>query len=217
MRAGLAAVALCAALLLGACSEAGEERTTTIDVTVGEGATAGPEGSRRGEGGGGASIPRDPDLSGSCPNEDLVPAEGNARKLERAAFCLVNEVRADRGLSRLSRNGALAEAAAIHSRDMDRDDYFAHVSPQGTGLVGWVRGTGYLSGRGSYRLAENIGFGTASAGTPAGIVAGWMASPSHRENILDRRLREAGMGTVIGAPSSDPSATGAIYTQIFGG
>ena len=77
---------------------------------------------------------------------------------------------------------------------------------------------GYIRSAGvSYEVGENIAWGTLWLATPRSIVAAWMASPGHRENILDAHYRDTGIGV-----SPHPLASlangqpGAIYTQDFG-
>ncbi len=58
------------------------------------------------------------------------------------------------------------------------------------------------------RVGENIGVG--EDGAPLeDSVKGWMGSPPHRENILNRRFQETG----IGISRNDKGET--YYTQIF--
>ena len=55
---------------------------------------------------------------------------------------------------------------------------------------------------------------TGTLATPAQTVRGWMNSPPHRRNMLDRGFREIGIGVALGAPgSNDPGAT---YATEFG-
>jgi uncharacterized protein YkwD len=81
-----------------------------------------------------------------------------------------------------------------------------------------MRASGYIfSSRIGYAVGENIAWATLWMATPKAIVAGWMASPGHRANILDATFRETGIGV-----SPHPLASlahgqaGAIYTQDFG-
>jgi len=57
-------------------------------------------------------------------------------------------------------------------------------------------------------LAENIAFGYP---TPEAVVAGWMGSPGHRDNLLSPSYREIGIGV-----ASDGSRNGTFWTQDFG-
>ncbi len=45
-----------------------------------------------------------------------------------------------------------------------------------------------------YEVGENIAWGTLWLATPKAIVAGWMASPGHRANILDATFKDTGVG-----------------------
>lgn len=85
----------------------------------------------------------------------------------------------------------LSEAAADHARDMARRKYFEHVSRDGSEPKDRVRRAGYQS-----RLTgENIALGPESAEE---VVAGWLASPGHCENIMDARFRDIGVGLAVG-------------------
>ena len=68
-----------------------------------------------------------------------------------------------------------------------------------------------------YEVAEDIAWGTLSLATPRSIVAGWMASPRHRVNILNPGFRSTGVGVSPHAPASFAEGqAGATYTQDFG-
>ena len=123
-----------------------------------------------------------------------------------------------RGERPLQPNGSLEKAAQRHSVDMSVGDYIGHISRRGGTPLSRMRADGYLrGGRAGYELGENIAWGTLWLATPRAIVAGWMASPGHRENILDPRYRD----TAVGVSPQPPAALahgqpGAIYTQEFG-
>lgn len=216
--AGAAALLISALLALSGCGDddpsGGGGGDTT--VTLGGGASADERGERKGRPTVETAEERAAErLPGECPNEDLDATQADLATVERAVFCLLNEVRRDRGLSPLTRHRALAEAATAHSLDMDERDYFAHVSPGGGGLRDWVRGTGYVPARGGWRLGENIGWGGRGSSSPVELMAGWMDSPSHRENIVAPDFDHVGIAVTRGTP--DPEAEpGAIYTTIFG-
>jgi uncharacterized protein YkwD len=58
------------------------------------------------------------------------------------------------------------------------------------------------------KVGENIGVGEKGA-PPEDAVKGWMGSPPHRENILNRRFQETGVGIVRDAKGET------YYTQVF--
>jgi uncharacterized protein YkwD len=98
----------------------------------------------------------------------------------------------------------LDDAALEHARDMVRRKFFDHRGSDGSQPRDRVRRAGYLS-----RLTgENIALGPESAEE---VVAGWLASPGHCENIMEPAFRDMGFGVAIGRKR------GQIYwVQTFG-
>lgn len=144
-----------------------------------------------------------------------VPKKAPSFRLARAAVCLINHQRRARGLRRLRLNRKLSRAARWHSHDMVRRRYFDHVSRSGKDVVDRLYRSGYLGGRSSWMVGENLAWGTNVRGTPRQIVQAWMHSAGHRQNILNPRFREIGIGVRKGSPagSGPPAAT---YTTTFG-
>lgn len=98
-----------------------------------------------------------------------------------------NAERRAQGLSLLAAEPRLTEAAQIQACRMAERDRLTHRGSWLAGLGRRLRREGY-----PYALAvENIGMGQESA---AQIVAGWMASPSHRVNMLASGVTDAGFG-----------------------
>ena len=149
----------------------------------------------------------------ACPSSAVAPAPSNVEQVERTVLCLVNRERSSRGLQGLRSSARLAQAAAGHSADMVRRDFFSHQSPSGATLTDRIRASGWLSGGRSYAFAENLAWGTGTLATPQSIVKSWMASPGHRRNILTGRYQELGVGIALGAPGQPGGAT---YTTNFG-
>jgi len=104
----------------------------------------------------------------------------------------------------LSVSQKLSEAAAGHARDMARRKFFEHSGSDGSQPKDRVLRAGYLP-----RLTgENIAYGPESAEE---VVAGWLASPGHCENIMDSRFEDIGVGLATGRKR------GQIYwVQTFG-
>lgn len=161
-----------------------------------------------------------PDLprGGVCADADLSPNWSDLARIRTAILCLVNRERMARGERPLRANGALERAAQGYSQEMSHDGYISHIARSGATPLSRVRADGYIySSRVGYELAENIGWGTLWMATPRAIVAAWMASPGHRENILDARYRDTAVGVSPGAPASMAHGQpGAVYTQEFG-
>jgi uncharacterized protein YkwD len=149
----------------------------------------------------------------ACASAAAISSPADLAQVRRTVLCLLNRERARRNLPRLRTSDRLAKAAARHSRDMVKRRYFNHVSPGGSTMVRRIRATGWLRGARSYSFAENIAWGSGDHATPASIVDGWMRSPGHRNNILQRRFTQLGVGVALGSPES---RAGATYTTNFG-
>lgn len=113
---------------------------------------------------------------------------------------LVNQERAKAGLTPLTLNAKLNNAAQGYSDQMARTGVYAHVGADGSSPGDRIRRAGYSPST----WAENIHH---RQGSPEVIMADWMKSPGHRANILNPNLKEIGIGV---------DATGSYWTQNFG-
>ena len=104
---------------------------------------------------------------------------------------LTNGKRAQSGLAALSFNSQLSQAAASKAQDMYAADYWAHNSPSGKTPWSFISASGYRYLYAGENLARD--FSDASS-----VVDAWMASPSHRSNILDDHFREIGVAVASG-------------------
>ena len=156
-----------------------------------------------------------PASASSCAVASARPSAASVPSAAKATVCLVNRVRARRGLRPFRSNGRLALAARRHSRNMVRRRFFSHWSPSGASPLHRIRRTGYLRGARSFLVGENIGWGAGSRATPSAVVSAWMHSPPHRAAILSRRFRSIGLGVALGSPRSGTLAA-ATYTADFG-
>ena len=91
----------------------------------------------------------------------------------------------------LSYNSALAQAAFLKAQDMFKQQYWAHISPDGTTPWHWLAKVGYNYAFAGENLAKN--FTSADA-----AMAAWMASPEHRSNILSQNYTDVGFAVVSG-------------------
>ncbi|MFI5493687.1 CAP domain-containing protein [Actinoplanes sp. NPDC051859] len=112
--------------------------------------------------------------------------------VQQQAVRLVNEHRRRAGCEPVDVDRRLITAANGHAADMARRGYFAHEDRNGERAGDRVSETGYHWSR----YGENIARGQDSVFE---VVDGWMHSPEHRENILDCRLREVGLGLAFSA------------------
>lgn len=104
---------------------------------------------------------------------------------------LTNQQRASSGLPALTTNAALNAAASAKAADMFANNYWDHVSPTGVQPWYWFSQAGYNYAYAGENLAK--GFNTS-----AGVVNGWMASPGHRDNILNANYSNIGVAAVNG-------------------
>lgn len=119
---------------------------------------------------------------------------------------LTNERRKEAGLSPLKLDPVLSQAAKSKGEDMLNKDYWAHVSPDGVEPWKFFLDVGY-----KYRYAgENLARDFSNA---ASIVSAWMASPTHRDNILSPKYEDIGLAVVEGDLAG---ADTTIVVQFFG-
>lgn len=137
----------------------------------------------------------------------LTPASADLSTITTARIIqLTNAERQRAGLSPLTVNAKLASAAAQKGNHMLQEDYFAHVSPSGVTPWFWMSKVGY-----SYQVAgENLAIDFIEA---EDVVAAWLASPSHRDNLLNPQYTETGIGVVTG---EFEGGTSTVVVHMFG-
>lgn len=102
-----------------------------------------------------------------------------------------NGARISRGLSPLKESEKLKEAAQKKAQDMVEKGYWAHISPVGRTPWDFMREQGY-----SYSTAgENLARDFSDVGS---MISAWLASPSHKENLLNKDFSEIGIGVAQG-------------------
>ena len=99
---------------------------------------------------------------------------------------LTNADRVQQGLPPLRVSQELTLAANLKIDDMVQNGYFAHVSPQGVSPWYFVKRSGYSYERAGENLAMN--FSTAPK-----VEAAWIASPGHRDNIMNQNFTDIGI------------------------
>jgi len=98
-----------------------------------------------------------------------------------------NAQRAANGVAALSLNDKLDAAAQANADDMAARDYWSHYTPEGNPPWIWVNNQGY-----AYQaLGQNLATGFSDEQS---TINGWMASPPHRENMLNSVYTEVGFG-----------------------
>lgn len=89
----------------------------------------------------------------------------------------------------LTWNNQLEKAAYDHSKDMFQNKYFSHTGSDGSGSGERITSAGY-----AWRwYGENIAEGYP---TEKAVVAGWLSSPGHCANIMNKNYKEMGVAKV---------------------
>jgi uncharacterized protein YkwD len=137
----------------------------------------------------------------SCAYANLRPTAADTAIVDSATLCLIDQVRAAYRLRLLRSNRELQSVAGKQAKEMVRDDYFGDDSPSGQTPATLIEALPYGAHAASLATAQNLGWGTRSAATPADILAGWMHSPPHREVILTGIFRDVGVGVSPAVPA----------------
>lgn len=111
--------------------------------------------------------------------------------LPGAIALLSNQARAESNSVPLELNDILSGAAQKKADDMARHGYFAHKEPSGEMPWHWFTEAGYDYAFAGENLAVNFT-------DTEQLVDAWLASPSHRDNILKPQYRELGVGMATG-------------------
>lgn len=158
----------------------------TVPVGTADGSGTGPG---AGTGTSGGSSPTSDDLTGRFPGCQDAPQGDSWRA---TVLELLNRERTSQGLSTLAQDQTLTGEANDYACQMIYYNFFAHVNPAtGSTLAERADAFGY-----DYLvIGENLAAGQQS---PGQAVSDWMASPSHRENMLDPRFTEVGVGLRAG-------------------
>lgn len=121
-------------------------------------------------------------------------------------IALTNQKRVEVGLGSLEVDDVLTRAARAKGEDMLAQNYWAHVAPDGTQPWKFFIDAGY-----KYRFAgENL---ARDFSDPQSAVEAWMASPSHRENMLSSKYKETGIAVVEGDLNGVETT---LIVQLFG-
>jgi uncharacterized protein YkwD len=135
--------------------------------------------------------------------------------LESRVLVALNAERRAHGLASLRLSTPLSAAADAHSHSMGTYGFFGHESRDGRSLRDRV---GRYYGRGGNWLAgENLLWSTPSVEASQAVRL-WMASPSHRRNILSARWRDIGLSAVSvpAAPGVFDGRRVVLVTATFG-
>lgn len=125
-------------------------------------------------------------------------SEGRLEVLGRVTNITVSELLSETNVERekssltdLKLNDQLNQAAYAKAQDMFQNNYWAHTSPSGITPWKWLGDVGYSYDVAGENLAKNYP-------TSQATVDAWMASTTHRANILNDRYQDIGFAVVNG-------------------
>lgn len=119
-----------------------------------------------------------------------------------------NEVRSEVGVQLVHEKAYLSKAAAMHSQEMQKLNYFSHTSP--TSGREKPRDRVQLSGGDDPKIGENIyrASGLDSEELASRAMAAWEKSPSHYKNLVDPDFNAIGVGISVEGDEF-------VVTQVF--
>lgn len=102
-----------------------------------------------------------------------------------------NKMRSTYNIPYLEKSSLLTRAAQMKADDMARREYFSHQGPGGESPWSWFDKAGY-----DYSYAgENLAINFIDS---EDVVQAWMRSETHKQNILNNRFTEVGIGVTKG-------------------
>jgi hypothetical protein len=119
---------------------------------------------------------------------------------------LTNEERAKNDLAPLEYNEDLSDAARKKASDMFEKNYWAHYGPEGETPWDFILGSGYQYEYAGENLAKNFLFSN-------DVVKAWMASPTHKENVMRKEYKHVGFAVVNGILNGEETT---LIVQMFG-
>ncbi|NJN62177.1 MAG: serine protease [Coleofasciculaceae cyanobacterium RL_1_1] len=141
--------------------------------------------------------------------DETAPTTTTLDTFEAEVLSLTNQFRQANGVSTLTANTNLSQAAETHSQNMANLDFFSHTGQDGSTAGDRAIAAGYDS----TFVGENIGVGYSS---PESVVQGWINSPGHRANLLNERYTGLGVGYVFLAEDTGNENWNHYWTQVFG-
>jgi len=128
------------------------------------------------------------------PKPVKISKKINSFELERRAFELINQHRENSGLKPLEWSEDAARIARLHSDNMANYNFFSHAGVDG--LMVSDRAD-FLGIRKWQAIGENIAFNHGFENPVEFAVERWMQSPKHRDNLLNGRWKESGIGIAV--------------------
>lgn len=119
---------------------------------------------------------------------------------------LTNKEREKAGLPAISESEALDKAAQLKAQNMFSENYWAHFAPSGKTPWDFILGSGYKFTFAGENLAKNFY-------KSDDVVSAWMASKTHRDNLLNPKYQDIGIAVVEGVLNGERTT---LIVQMFG-
>jgi uncharacterized protein YkwD len=156
-----------------------------------------------------------------CPSADVTVSQLALLDFDRSVLCVINQRRAESGLSRLRPSGLLRDAAEIYATSMLSGQFYGHHGCLAgrnncSTVIGRLRFLGYIRPGWAWVVGETLRGAHSDTSTPNAVVHAWLASPLHRAEVLKPRFREVGVASVRGITDAFPTTDGVTVAAEFG-
>lgn len=135
-----------------------------------------------------------------------ISSDGHNTSSANTLIYLTNKHRLSRGLTPLTQNSRLTQAAINHANDIISKNYFEHTSPDGKKFSDWIKDMNYKY----FYVGENLAIDFEDDNQ---VFQAWLESPAHRANIEKSQYQEIGIASVKGKINGRSTM---VVVQLFG-
>jgi uncharacterized protein YkwD len=133
--------------------------------------------------------------AGSTARQTRLAAEPPSPDFATQLLGLINDFRAQNGLSPFASSAVYDQLAMQHSDDMLARGYLDHTSPDGVTFEQRAGAALDKEGYKSWAALENLDYGPGRS-DPNSTFQRWLDSPIHRANMLSTDVKAVGIGAV---------------------
>ena len=135
-----------------------------------------------------------------------IPEDDNLSISPTALIELTNQYRESQGLTTLTPNARLTQAAYNKAQDLLTRQYFDHTSPDGQKFSQWIKDVNYQY----FYVGENLAI---DFNDEIELFQAWLDSPTHQENIIKPQYQEIGIAALRGKYKNHSTI---VVVQLFG-
>lgn len=139
----------------------------------------------------------------------LTSANETSRNWQSEMLAKVNKIRIDNGVPSLRICKSLGLAAQRYSEYMAKENFLSHTGKDGSSLGDRLIKAGFRWKNSNSYIGENIAAGQQSVRE---VLSGWLNSPPHYRNIVNKNFTHVGFGKA----TSTSSKYGVYWVQNFG-